>query len=147
MTPGRSCHSIITGSSSAMQKEEASGSNSANGTDGRPVEGLPSHVQVDYNSHQPTKSPLGARTGSDMSRASTDSRGPASRNSMASNKPSSRGSVTSSKRKGGSSLRKDGNRGMVLPFEPLSMSFQNIYYSVDLPAVSLVPPDPSTHSH
>jgi hypothetical protein len=27
------------------------------------------------------------------------------------------------------------DKGMVLPFQPLSMAFSNVYYSVDLPAV------------
>lgn len=40
-------------------------------------------------------------------------------------------------REGRSSIqRKDGARGMVLPFDPLAMTFRHIYYSVDLPAVS-----------
>ena len=50
----------------------------------------------------------------------------------------SRGSLgsTISRRTGASIRREDGARGMVLPFDPLSMVFHHIWYSVDLPQVS-----------
>ena len=39
-------------------------------------------------------------------------------------------------RRMGSIVRKGDEHGMVLPFEPLSMAFSHIHYSVDLPSVS-----------
>lgn len=38
-------------------------------------------------------------------------------------------------RRMGSIVRKGEEKGMVLPFEPLSMAFSHIYYSVSLPSV------------
>lgn len=68
----------------------------------------------------------------------------ASHSSMGSEKPSSRGSLRSSRRRGMNSgrgtssiLRNEGDKGMVLPFDPVYMAFKHIFYSVDLPAVSL----------
>jgi hypothetical protein len=33
-------------------------------------------------------------------------------------------------------------RGMVLPFRPLNLVFSHVYYSVDLPPVSILTPSP-----
>ena len=33
-------------------------------------------------------------------------------------------------------------RGMVLPFRPLNLAFSHVYYSVDLPPVSILTPSP-----
>ena len=35
--------------------------------------------------------------------------------------------------------RSEKSKGMVLPFRPLNMAFSHMYYSVDLPSVSLPP--------
>ena len=32
------------------------------------------------------------------------------------------------------------SKGMVLPFRPLNIAFSHMYYSVDLPSVSALPP-------
>ena len=34
--------------------------------------------------------------------------------------------------------RKEGESGMVLPFEPLNMTFHHVDYFVDLPSVSII---------
>ena len=46
------------------------------------------------------------------------------------------GGSPNASRRMGSIVRKGDEHGMVLPFEPLSMAFSHIHYSVDLPSVS-----------
>ena len=37
-------------------------------------------------------------------------------------------------------LDTNSNKGMTLPFQPLNLAFQHMYYSVDMPPVGLSPP-------
>ena len=46
------------------------------------------------------------------------------------------GALTESRRKR-LQLEADSNKGMTLPFRPLNLAFQHMYYSVDMPPVGL----------
>lgn len=46
------------------------------------------------------------------------------------------GALTESRRKR-LQLETDSNKGMTLPFRPLNLAFQHMYYSVDMPPVGL----------
>lgn len=35
-------------------------------------------------------------------------------------------------------METNSNKGMTLPFQPLNLAFQHMYYSVDMPPVSLL---------